>query len=104
MRRKTASKEVEPTPVVRSLRLADGSPAEAFGRLAAAIDSGEVTIQEGKAIADILERRLRILDAEEFRKRLELAEARSREAARLSRPMPASRTLLEVPKSTEPST
>ncbi len=38
---------------------------EAFGRLAAAIDAGRLTVNQGKAVADILERRLRILEASE---------------------------------------
>jgi hypothetical protein len=88
-------------PVALELRLADGTPGEAFGRLAAAIDSGKVTIAEAKALADILERRLRILDAEEFRRRLEMAEARALEAARrgATLPAPAARATVDV---TEP--
>jgi hypothetical protein len=93
-------KQTETTErIALELRLADGTPAEAFGRLAAAIDDGRVTIAEGKLLADILERRLRILDAEEFRRRLEMAEARALESARRSPalPAPAARATVEVP-------
>ena len=83
---------------VLDLRLADGTPGEAFERLAAAIDAGHVTVSEGKALADILERRLRILDAEKFRQRLETAEARALEMVRRgpALPAPASRATVDV--------
>ncbi len=98
MARKRAS-DVQSTPVVRSLRLAEGTPAEAFERLAKAIDAGEVTIGDAKHLADILERRLKIMDAEAFRKRLELAEARALEAQkqRAALPVPASQAVVEAP-------
>jgi hypothetical protein len=95
-RRKTDSDKSE--SVVLDLRLAQGTPGEAFERLAAAIDAGQVTVAEGKALADILERRLRILDAEKFRQRLEAAEARALEMVRRGPALraPAARAMVDV--------
>ena len=97
-RRQTTESEHTDAPVLLDLRLAEGTPGEAFERVARAIDSGQLTIPQGKAAAEILERRLRILDAEKFRQRLELAEARALEATRRAgaHPTPASRALVEV--------
>lgn len=72
-----------------ALRLADGTPGEAFARLASAIDAGRLTVHQGKAVADILERRLRILDAEVYRARLEAAESLALEMVRRSAALPA---------------
>lgn len=84
------------------LRLADGTPADAFRRLAKAIDERRVSIHQAREVADILERRLRILDAEEFRRRLEAAEARALEIARRSSPsLPASKTVVDMSTSPE---
>ena len=83
-----------------NLRLAEGTPAEAFERLAKAIDRGELTIPHGKAVADILERRLRIVDAEKFRVRLELAEAAAREHQRR---LPASGQLVDLSTTRAPT-
>ena len=94
-RRKTESEKSE--SVVLDLRLAHGTPGEAFERLAAAIDAGQVTIQQGKAVADILERRLHILDAEKFRMRLEAAESMALDAARRGAALPpASKATVNV--------
>lgn len=86
-------------PGVLDLRLAEGTPAEAFERLAKAIDRGDLTIPHGKAVADILERRLRIIDAEKFRVRLELAEAAAREHQRR---LPASAAVVDTSLSRPP--
>jgi hypothetical protein len=78
------------------LRLADGTPAEAFERLARAIDERRITIGEAKQVADILERRLHVLDAEKFRQRLEAAEARAVAVIREKAALPASQTTVET--------
>jgi hypothetical protein len=92
----------EPPSAVYELRLADGTPGEAFARLAQAIDAGKVTIGEAKLIADILERRLRVLDAEKFRQRLELAEATAREAQRRAALPPARASVVDVTPEPKP--
>ncbi len=79
-----------------TLRLADGTPAEAYERLARALDAGEVSPHAFDLLTRALERRLHILDAERFRQRLEAAEARASEAARLARPALASQSTVEV--------
>jgi hypothetical protein len=85
------------TPQALELRLAEGTPGEAFERLARAIDERRVTISEARQLADILERRLHVLDAEKFRQRLEAAEARAVAGTRQNAlPAPASRAVVDV--------
>jgi len=81
--------QAEAEPVVLDLRLAEGTPGEAFAGMAKATDDGRLSIQQAKAVADILERRLHILDAEKFRQRLEAAEAMAQEMVRRSAALPA---------------
>ena len=89
----------ESAPGAYDLRLGEGTPAEAFLRLSQAIDRGELSIMHGKACADILERRLKIVDAERFRQRLELAEANAREGLRR---LPASGQVVDASMSRAP--
>lgn len=93
--------ETDSPPPPLELRLADGTPGEAFERLAKAIDARQVTISEAKALADIIDRRLTVLDAERFRARLELAEATAREATRRAA-LPARSATVDL--GTEPRT
>lgn len=95
---------VPPPAPALELRLADGTPAEAFERLARAVDDRRVTISEARQLADILERRLHVLDAERFRARLELAEAAAREAQRraVQGSLPASRATMDVSQAPHP--
>jgi hypothetical protein len=94
--KRARSTGADPTPpAALDLRLADGTPGEAFERLARAVDERRVTIGEARQLADILERRLHVLDAERFAKRLELAEATAREAQRRAL-LPARRATVEV--------
>ncbi len=96
-----AASSREPRRTLR-LRLADGSPAEAFERLAAALDCGDITVGEARQLADVLERRLRVVDSERIAAQLQAIRARADEAVRLaagsrSPPvLPAARRTVEV--------
>lgn len=79
------------------LRLAEGTPAEAYERLSKALDDGLVSPQAFDALTRSLERRLRILDAEKYRQRLEEVEAAARLAAsRTAMLGPAGKMTLDV--------
>ncbi len=90
----------ERTPGERrlDLRLAAGTPAEAFERVAQALDAGDITIAEARQLSDVLERRLHVVDAERWRAQLLAIQARADEAARLAgaRALPAARETVEV--------
>ena len=79
------------------LRLADGTPEEAFERLARAVDERRVTIHQAREVADILDRRLRIIEAGRYLRRLESVEALALEAVRRNALLvPASKAVVDA--------
>ncbi|MGC3998080.1 MAG: hypothetical protein QM767_11555 [Anaeromyxobacter sp.] len=70
------------------------SAGEAYERIARAFDEGRLSAADARIAVDLLKIRSTVVAAEEFRRRLELAEAAAREAQRAS--LPARRQVIEV--------
>jgi hypothetical protein len=91
------ARTAEPAPAVPlGIDLATAATAgEAYERVCRAFDEGKLTPAQARIAVELLKVRSTVVAAEEFRKRLELAEATAREAQRRA-VLPARRATVEV--------
>ena len=94
MSRKRRTEPAAPLPLGLDLANAP-SAGEAYSRVVKAFDEGRLSPAHARIAVEFLKLRSTVVAAEEFRKRLELAEAAAREAQRRAS-LPAARQTVDV--------